>query len=120
MVRVSGWMKPIAAPAKGLQAKRLFRFGQFPAQIGDMHFNHVGVMFPVEIVKVFEQLLFGDDNAWPMHEVLENAKLRGRKRNGCLALGYGLFQSIQFDVADAKHGVRHAFAATDEGFGARN
>jgi hypothetical protein len=80
--------------------------------------DDVGVVFPVEVVEVLEQLLLADDDARAVHEVFEDVVLGGREIDEDAGAVDGLFESIEGDAESVECGVGSAFAAADEGLGA--
>jgi len=89
--------KPVAASAQGFDDWIGLRDGgiEFFAEVGDVGLDDVGVVFPVEVVEVLEQLLLVDDDARAVHEVLEDVVLSGREVDKDTGAVDGLFQSIE-------------------------
>src|SRR5579859_837035 len=83
-----------------------------------MRFDDIGVVLPVVIVEMLEQFLLADDLSRMMQQVFENVVLRGRKINQYSSPMNGLLESIELNAECIESGVRCAFAATDQGFGA--
>ena len=46
---------------------------QLPTKIGDMGFDHVGVVLPSEVVQVFQQFSLGHDRARTMNKILQDS-----------------------------------------------
>ena len=90
---------------------------QLAAQIRDVGFDDVGVVFPVVVVEMLQQLPLRDDHPRPVNQVLQDAILRGRqidrlpeRRTVCSSV----FTSRSGETQD---GVGDAFAAADERLG---
>ena len=52
---------------------------EFPSQIGNMRFNHIRMVVPIEIVQMFQKLTLRYDDARAMNKILENSILGGRQ-----------------------------------------
>src|SRR5689334_13138937 len=110
----------IAATAQGLDRLLIAVGHELFAQIGDVGLDHVGVMLPVVVVEVLEQLALGDDDARPMHHVLKNAVFSRREIDDATSAAHCLFQRVDFDVGDGKNGMRSALAAANQSLRARD
>ena len=91
---------------------------EFFAEVGDVGLDDVGVVLPVVVVEVLEELCAGDDDAGAEHEVLEDAVLGGGEIDEGAGAMDGLLEGVELDVGDTQGGVGCSFAAANEGFGA--
>src|SRR3984885_390593 len=89
---------------------------QLSSQVRNMSFDDIGMMLPVEVVQMFEQLLLRNDGARPMNKVFENPVFRRRKIENPAPAANRLLHSIQFQVRNRQHRVRGTFRAPNEGF----
>ena len=80
-----------------------------------MSFDHVGMMLPIEIVQMFQQLLLRNNCARPMDEIFKNSVFRGRDREP--GPGGGPF-AARYSIPGLKPPTpgRDAFCATYESF----
>ena len=83
-----------------------------------MGLDNVGVVFPVEVVEVLEELLLADDDTRAVHEVLEDVVLGGGEVNEDAGAVDGLLEGIESDAEGVECGVGGALAAADEGLAA--
>src|SRR5579862_5879016 len=93
---------------------------ELAAQVGDVCLDHVGVVFPVVVVEVFEHLTFTDDLARVVDEVLQYPVLSRGKIDEGSGPSHGLFQRVQFHVERTQRGMSRALAPPNEGLAAGN
>ena len=91
----------------------------FAAQAGDVNLNDVAEFFPVVIVEMLEQFGLRDHDALAVHEIFEDAIFHGSERKFTAGAADGAPGGIHFKIVDAENGGGLAFAAADDGFGAR-
>ena len=71
---------------------------ELAAQIRDVGFDHIGVMFPVVVVEMLQQLSFRHDDAGPMDQVFEDVVLRRRKIHRNPGTMNALLDRIDFQI----------------------
>ncbi len=101
-----------SARQSGVAAFELF------AQVGDVGLDDVGVVLPVVVVEVLQQLALADDGAGTVHQVFEDAVFGGREIDEDAVAADGLLQGVHFEAEGGEGGVRRALAAADECLGA--
>src|SRR6185437_14713901 len=84
------------------------------AEIGDVRFDHVGVMLPVVVIEMLEQLARGDDGAWAEDEVFEQPILSGREIDELAGAANGLLYRVERDASNGELRVGRAFAAANK------
>src|SRR5271169_575959 len=81
VVRISA-AKHVSLSAKSMNQLALTTVLEFTAQAGDVHLDDVAEAFPVEIIKMLEQLGLGNNGAGAVREIFEDAIFHGREGDG--------------------------------------
>src|SRR6202034_94236 len=106
--------QPIPAAAQRLDPVAVAVAIQLAPQIRNVRLNHVGVMLPVVIVKVFQQNLLRNHRPWPVTEVFERAIFRRRKLHRLAGHRHRLLQRVDHHIRHFNFRIAYALAAPDE------
>src|ERR1700722_13798576 len=79
-----------------------------------MSLDYVGMALPSEVVEMFEQLTLRNNNAWAMHQILENA-IFGRRQIDLATLTVGCpYRSVKSQCAKGEDRLCHPFAPSNK------
>src|ERR1019366_4561463 len=108
--------KHVSLAAQGVNQFGVPAVLEFTTQAGNVNFDHVTESFPVEIVKMLQQLSLRDDRARPVRQIFKNAVFhRGQGDEFSLA-AHAEISRVDLQIADLQQRSALALAAADQGF----
>src|SRR5579862_9820853 len=87
---------------------------QLSSQVRYVSFDNVGMMLPIEIVQMFQQLLLRNNRARPMNEIFKNSVLRWREIERPAPAAHRLLHGVQFQIRNHEHWSRDTSCARSE------
>src|SRR5580698_6306826 len=103
-IRLLDCLKTVSALAYGFDENPCAACIQLASQVRDVSLDDVGVMGPIVVIEVLQQLLLRYQGPWPVHEVFKDAVLGSREVQHASVTMDDLLYRVDLEIEDLKLG----------------